>query len=129
MNVAFHDGLEGSVMNSIRHYPQSLGGKGLMGNRSAQSFFHVRAPLADFITESKSTAMSRSFFITSPTFSRTAVVVKEYPSVFVLRWCDYLMSLIEGVKTVSSFVIRSPMPAIIVVPPESTTLARRSLRI
>merc|ERR1719191_900155 len=40
-----------------------------------------------------------------------------------------LIFIVEGARAVSSFVIRSPMPENIVVPPESTTLAYRSLRI
>merc|ERR1719156_56477 len=34
-----------------------------------------------------------------------------------------LIFIVEGAKAVSSFVMRSPMPKNIVVPPESTTLA------
>merc|ERR1719240_818858 len=33
-----------------------------------------------------------------------------------------LIFMVEGAKAVSSLVMRSPMPANIVVPPESTTL-------
>merc|ERR1719440_217166 len=40
-----------------------------------------------------------------------------------------LIFMVEGARAVSSFVMRSPMPENIVVPPESTTLAYRSLRI
>merc|ERR1719324_1756548 len=40
-----------------------------------------------------------------------------------------LIFIVEGARAVSSFVIRSPMPVNIVVPPESTTLEYRSLRI
>merc|ERR1712019_221672 len=40
-----------------------------------------------------------------------------------------LIFMVEGAKAVNSFVIRSPMPGNIVVPPESTTLEYRSLRI
>merc|ERR1712241_887462 len=40
-----------------------------------------------------------------------------------------LIFIVEGAKAVSSFVIRSPMPVNIVVPPERTTLAYKSLRI
>merc|ERR1712005_21574 len=39
-----------------------------------------------------------------------------------------LIFIVEGARAVSSFVMRSPMPVYIVVPPESTTLAYRSLR-
>merc|ERR1712060_211772 len=39
-----------------------------------------------------------------------------------------LIFMVEGARAVSSFVIRSPMPANIVVPPESTTFAYKSLR-
>merc|ERR1719413_186818 len=39
-----------------------------------------------------------------------------------------LIFIVEGAKAVSSFVMRSPMPANIVVPPERTTLAYKSLR-
>merc|ERR550537_210310 len=34
-----------------------------------------------------------------------------------------LIFIVEGASAVSSFVMRSPMPRYIVVPPESTTLA------
>merc|ERR1719201_1243662 len=40
-----------------------------------------------------------------------------------------LIFIVEGASDVSSFVIRSPMPGNMVVPPESTTLAYKSLRI
>merc|ERR1712007_25512 len=40
-----------------------------------------------------------------------------------------LIVIVEGAKAVSSLVMRSPMPWNIVVPPDSTTLAYRSLRI
>merc|ERR1740115_640145 len=40
-----------------------------------------------------------------------------------------LIFIVEGARAVSSFVMRSPMPVNIVVPPESTTLEYRSLRI
>merc|ERR1719324_1497819 len=36
--------------------------------------------------------------------------------------------MVDGAKAVSSLVMRSPMPANIVVPPERTTFAYRSLR-
>merc|ERR1712084_19499 len=39
-----------------------------------------------------------------------------------------LISIVEGANAVSSLVMRSPMPANMVVPPESTTLQYRSLR-
>merc|ERR1711927_59553 len=39
-----------------------------------------------------------------------------------------LIFMVEGAKAVSSFVMRSPMPWNMVVPPDSTTLAYRSLR-
>jgi len=39
-----------------------------------------------------------------------------------------LIFMVEGARAVSSFVIRSPIPANIVVPPESTTFAYKSLR-
>merc|ERR1712025_224602 len=39
-----------------------------------------------------------------------------------------LIFIVEGARAVSSFVMRSPMPANIVVPPESTTFAYKSLR-
>merc|ERR1719473_218973 len=39
-----------------------------------------------------------------------------------------LIFIVEGAKAVSSLVIRSPIPWNIVVPPESTTLLYRSLR-
>merc|ERR1712046_278461 len=38
-----------------------------------------------------------------------------------------LIFMVEGARAVSSLVILSPMPANIVVPPESTTLAYKSL--
>merc|ERR1712124_83136 len=40
-----------------------------------------------------------------------------------------LIFIVDGASAVSSFVMRSPMPWNIVVPPERTTLAYRSLRI
>merc|ERR1719192_2301348 len=40
-----------------------------------------------------------------------------------------LIFIVEGARAVSSLVIRSPIPANIVVPPESTTLEYKSLRI
>merc|ERR1712066_201146 len=40
-----------------------------------------------------------------------------------------LIFMVEGARAVSSFVMRSPMPANIVVPPESTTFGYKSLRI
>merc|ERR1719169_130888 len=40
-----------------------------------------------------------------------------------------LIFIVEGARAVSSFVMRSPMPGNIVVPPDSTTFAYRSLRI
>merc|ERR1711865_1028978 len=40
-----------------------------------------------------------------------------------------LIFIVDGARAVSSLVIRSPMPVNIVVPPESTTFAYRSLRI
>merc|ERR1719159_1851589 len=40
-----------------------------------------------------------------------------------------LIFIVDGAKAVSSLVMRSPMPANMVVPPESTTLPYRSLRI
>merc|ERR1712087_730969 len=40
-----------------------------------------------------------------------------------------LIFMVEGASAVNSFVMRSPMPANIVVPPESTTFAYKSLRI
>merc|ERR1712124_12464 len=40
-----------------------------------------------------------------------------------------LIFIVDGARAVSSLVMRSPMPWNIVVPPESTTLAYRSLRI
>merc|ERR1719440_1189554 len=40
-----------------------------------------------------------------------------------------LIFIVEGARAVSSFVMRSPMPWNIVVPPESTTFAYKSLRI
>merc|ERR1712137_438453 len=39
-----------------------------------------------------------------------------------------LIFMVEGANAVSSFVMRSPMPANMVVPPDSTTLAYKSLR-
>merc|ERR1712151_680434 len=39
-----------------------------------------------------------------------------------------LIFIVEGANAVSSLVMRSPMPANMVVPPESTTFAYRSLR-
>merc|ERR1719267_163542 len=39
-----------------------------------------------------------------------------------------LIFMVEGAKAVSSLVMRSPMPANMVVPPESTTLLYKSLR-
>merc|ERR1712137_888487 len=39
-----------------------------------------------------------------------------------------LIFIVDGASAVSSFVMRSPMPANIVVPPERTTLAYKSLR-
>merc|ERR1711879_752670 len=39
-----------------------------------------------------------------------------------------LIFIVEGAKAVSSFVMRSPMPVNIVVPPERTTFAYKSLR-
>merc|ERR1711904_18804 len=39
-----------------------------------------------------------------------------------------LIFIVEGAKAVSSLVMRSPMPANMVVPPESTTLLYKSLR-
>merc|ERR1719454_2670814 len=39
-----------------------------------------------------------------------------------------LIFMVDGARAVSSFVMRSPMPKNIVVPPDSTTLAYRSLR-
>merc|ERR1712083_948326 len=40
-----------------------------------------------------------------------------------------LIFIVEGARAVSSFVILSPMPANIVVPPDKTTFAYRSFRI
>merc|ERR1712014_230492 len=40
-----------------------------------------------------------------------------------------LILIVEGARAVNSFVMRSPMPANIVVPPERTTFAYKSLRI
>merc|ERR1712125_175611 len=40
-----------------------------------------------------------------------------------------LIFMVDGAKAVSSLVMRSPMPANIVVPPDKTTLLYRSLRI
>merc|ERR1719379_2765691 len=39
-----------------------------------------------------------------------------------------LIFMVDGAKAVSSLVIRSPMPANMVVPPERTTLLYKSLR-
>merc|ERR1711939_670797 len=39
-----------------------------------------------------------------------------------------LIFMVEGANAVSSFVMRSPMPANMVVPPDSTTLLYKSLR-
>merc|ERR1711879_536381 len=39
-----------------------------------------------------------------------------------------LIFIVDGARAVNSFVMRSPMPANIVVPPESTTFAYKSLR-
>merc|ERR1712118_530821 len=39
-----------------------------------------------------------------------------------------LIFIVDGARAVSSFVMRSPIPANIVVPPESTTFAYKSLR-
>merc|ERR1719401_410013 len=39
-----------------------------------------------------------------------------------------LIFIVEGASAVNSFVMRSPMPGNMVVPPDSTTLAYRSLR-
>merc|ERR1719471_923308 len=39
-----------------------------------------------------------------------------------------LIFIVEGARAVSSFVMRSPTPANIVVPPESTTFEYKSLR-
>merc|ERR1712003_433769 len=39
-----------------------------------------------------------------------------------------LIFIVEGASAVNSFVMRSPMPEDIVVPPESTTFAYKSLR-
>merc|ERR1719237_1513452 len=39
-----------------------------------------------------------------------------------------LIFMVEGARAVNSFVIRSPMPANIVVPPDSTTLEYKSFR-
>merc|ERR1712056_4280 len=39
-----------------------------------------------------------------------------------------LIFMVEGANAVSSFVMRSPIPANMVVPPESTTLLYKSLR-
>merc|ERR1719171_1735122 len=39
-----------------------------------------------------------------------------------------LIFIVEGAKAVSSLVMRSPMPANMVVPPDSTTLLYKSLR-
>merc|ERR1712061_594467 len=40
-----------------------------------------------------------------------------------------LIFIVDGARAVSSFVMRSPMPGNIVVPPDKTTLAYKSLRI
>merc|ERR1712222_214519 len=40
-----------------------------------------------------------------------------------------LIFIVEGARAVSSFVTRSPMPWNMVVPPDNTTLAYKSLRI
>merc|ERR1719203_1615412 len=40
-----------------------------------------------------------------------------------------LIFIVDGANAVSSFVMRSPMPGNIVVPPDNTTFAYRSLRI
>ena len=40
-----------------------------------------------------------------------------------------LIFIVEGAKAVNSLVMRSPMPANIVVPPDKTTFAYKSLRI
>merc|ERR1719329_766046 len=40
-----------------------------------------------------------------------------------------LIFMVDGAKAVNSFVIRSPMPANMVVPPDKTTLLYKSLRI
>merc|ERR1719446_396903 len=39
-----------------------------------------------------------------------------------------LIFIVEGAKAVNSLVMRSPMPANMVVPPDNTTLLQRSLR-
>merc|ERR1719181_1777463 len=39
-----------------------------------------------------------------------------------------LIFIVDGASAVSSFVIRSPIPANMVVPPDNTTFAYRSLR-
>merc|ERR1712207_17800 len=39
-----------------------------------------------------------------------------------------LIFMVEGARAVNSFVMRSPMPANIVVPPDKTTFAYKSLR-
>merc|ERR1712073_166523 len=39
-----------------------------------------------------------------------------------------LIFIVEGARAVSSFVMRSPMPANMVVPPDKTTFAYKSLR-
>merc|ERR1711975_150056 len=39
-----------------------------------------------------------------------------------------LIFIVDGASAVSSFVIRSPMPGNIVVPPDKTTFAYKSLR-
>merc|ERR1712159_595900 len=40
-----------------------------------------------------------------------------------------LIFIVDGASAVNSFVMRSPIPVNIVVPPDSTTLAYKSLRI
>merc|ERR1711874_965837 len=40
-----------------------------------------------------------------------------------------LIFIVDGASAVNSFVMRSPMPANMVVPPDKTTLAYKSLRI
>merc|ERR1712085_153120 len=39
-----------------------------------------------------------------------------------------LIFIVDGARAVNSFVMRSPMPANIVVPPDNTTLAYKSFR-
>merc|ERR1712007_247396 len=48
---------------------------------------------------------------------------------FLSGGATHLIFIVEGAKAVSSFVMRSPMPWNIVVPPERTTFAYRPLRI